>query len=93
MDIKRLQQFAGIVNESAPTTEVSGGEFNTDRICTIAGFEHEPVLESVESDADIYIVFESKTSPVVMGVFRSALDAKSVLKKYKRAVGRSYRTR
>lgn len=93
MDVKRLQMFAGILTESTPTTDVGSREFNTDRICTIAGFEHEPILETVETDADIFIVFESKTSPVVMGVFRSALDAKSVLKKYKRAVGRSYRTR
>ena len=59
----------------------------------IAGISSEPVIEEVEEDPDTYIVFESKTSPSVIGVFRTAAEAKSVLKKFKHAVGRGFKSK
>lgn len=62
-------------------------------VLSIAGIDLEPVIEFVEEDADTFIVFESKNSPKVVGVFRSAQDAKNVLKKYKKAVGKAYKAK
>jgi hypothetical protein len=63
------------------------------RSLMIAGIETDPVIESQEDDSDTYIIFESKTSPFVIGIFRTAEDAKTVLKRYSKAVARGYKSR
>jgi cobalamin biosynthesis protein CobT len=58
-----------------------------------AGIETDPSIESMEEESDTFIVFESKKSPTVIGVFHKAEDAKQIMKKYKKAVSRGYKSK
>jgi hypothetical protein len=58
-----------------------------------AGIETDPIIESMEEESDTFIVFESKKSPTVIGVFHKAEDAKQIMKKYKKAVSRGYKSK
>lgn len=86
-DKRRAEEEMWVASKG--TKKVEGME----SILRTAGIDAEPIIESVEEEADTFIVFEAKGSPNVVGVFRSAEDAKTVMKKYKKAVGKAYRSK
>jgi hypothetical protein len=66
-------------------------ETNISQMQRTAGISPEPIIENIQEDADTFIVFESKSSLNIIGIYRNAEDAKQIMKKYKKAVTRGYK--